>query len=59
MYCGAMPAEEPFITLSRVGTAYWFAFFLIIAPVVGLVEKPTPPPLAIHLRNKDPINGKK
>ena len=59
MYCGAMPAEEPFITLSRVGTAYWFAFFLIIAPVVGLVEKPTPPPLAIHLRNKDPISGKK
>ncbi len=53
MYCGAMPAEEPFITLSRVGTAYWFLFFIVIAPVCGWLEKPTPPPPAIHLRNKD------
>jgi ubiquinol-cytochrome c reductase cytochrome b subunit len=52
MYCGAMPAEQPFVLLSQIGTAYWFLFFLVIAPIVGWTEKPTPPPAAIHLYKK-------
>ena len=52
MYVGAMPAEGLWVLLGRIGTAYWFAYFLIIAPVVGWLEKPHLVPDAIHLRNK-------
>ena len=52
MYCGAMPAEGLWILLSRIGTGYWFAYFLILAPIVGWLEKPHLIPDAIHLRNK-------
>lgn len=48
MYCGAMPAEGIWITLSRIGTAYWFLFFLVIAPVTGWLEKPRFIPDSIH-----------
>jgi len=48
MYVGAMPAEGIYLLISRVGTAYWFAFFLIIAPLVALTEKPLPMPGSIH-----------
>ena len=52
MYVGAMPAEGLWILLGRIGTGYWFAYFLILAPVVGWLEKPQLVPEAIHLRNK-------
>ena len=52
MYCGAMPAEGMWILLSRIGTAYWFIYFLVLAPVVGWLEKPHLVPPAIHLRDK-------
>ena len=52
MYCGAMPAEGIWVMLSRVGTVYWFAYFIILAPLVGWFEKPTPVPEAIHLAPK-------
>ena len=47
-----MPAEGIWVMLSRIGTAYWFAYFLILAPVVGWLEKPNPLPDAIHLYKK-------
>ena len=52
MYVGAMPAEGLWILLGRIGTGYWFAYFLVIAPLVGWLEKPQLIPEAIHLRNK-------
>ena len=52
MYVGAMPAEGLWIWLGRIGTGYWFIYFLILAPVVGWLEKPHLVPPAIHLRNK-------
>jgi len=48
MYVGAMPAEGIYIALGRIGTAYWFAFFLIIAPLTGFLEKTKPVPDSIH-----------
>ena len=39
-YLGAMPAEGIYVVLARVGTVYYFAHFLIILPVLGIVEKP-------------------
>jgi ubiquinol-cytochrome c reductase cytochrome b subunit len=40
MYVGAKPAEGAYVWVARVGTLYWFAYLLILAPVVGLLEKP-------------------
>ncbi|MBB5687915.1 cytochrome b/b6 [Roseomonas alkaliterrae] len=47
MYCGAMPAEEPYVTISRIATAYYFAYFLVILPLLGRLEKPLPLPESI------------
>ncbi|MDB5440058.1 MAG: ubiquinol cytochrome oxidoreductase [Caulobacteraceae bacterium] len=36
-----------FVWLSRIATAYYFVYFLIITPVIGLTEKPLPVPASI------------
>ncbi|MDP6222845.1 MAG: cytochrome b/b6 [Candidatus Micropelagos thuwalensis] len=46
-YLGAMPAEGVYITLARICTIYYFAHFLIILPLLGLVEKPSEIPESI------------
>jgi ubiquinol-cytochrome c reductase cytochrome b subunit len=48
MWLGAMPAEEPYATLSLIGSAYWFGYFLVILPLLGVLEKPTPQPATIE-----------
>ena len=40
MWLGAMPAEEPYATLSLIASAYWFGYFLIILPLLVIIEKP-------------------
>lgn len=47
-YVGAMPAEEPWITYARLGTGFYFAFFLIILPVLSRMEKARPLPPSIY-----------
>ncbi len=39
-WLGAMPAEGIYVTLSQTGTAYYFGFFLVILPLLGLLETP-------------------
>jgi ubiquinol-cytochrome c reductase cytochrome b subunit len=46
-YCGGMPAEEPFVMISQVATIYYFAHFLIILPILSLVERTLPLPNSI------------
>jgi ubiquinol-cytochrome c reductase cytochrome b subunit len=46
-YCGAMPADEPWVTISRLATAYYFLHFIVILPVLGLYERPVDLPLSI------------
>ena len=46
-YMGAMPAEGIYLVLARVGTIYYFAHFIIVMPVVGLLEKTDPIPMSI------------
>ena len=46
-YVGAMPAEGLYLLIARVATAYYFAHFLIILPILGWKEKTTPLPLSI------------
>ncbi len=46
-YCGGMPAEEPYVMISQIATAYYFGFFLIIIPVLAKIERTTPLPNSI------------
>ncbi|MFN3502078.1 MAG: cytochrome b, partial [Allorhizobium sp.] len=39
-WLGAMPAEGIYVILSQAGTAYYFGFFLVIMPLLGLFETP-------------------
>ncbi len=48
MWCGAMPAEPPYSTISLIGSTYWFAYFLVILPILGVIEKPQPQPETIE-----------
>ena len=31
-----------------MGSTYWFAYFLVILPLLGVIEKPTTPPETIE-----------
>ncbi|MEK9922915.1 MAG: cytochrome b/b6 [Rhodospirillales bacterium] len=46
-FCGAMPAEGIWVVLSRLGTVYYFAHFIILLPLLGLYERPIDLPLSI------------
>ena len=46
-YMGAMPAEGIYLVLARVGTIYYFLHFIVVLPVVGLLEKTDPVPMSI------------
>ena len=46
-YLGASPPEGGYVIASRVLTAYYFLHFLVILPVLGLIEKPKPLPGSI------------
>ena len=45
--CGMKPAEQPWVALSQVAAAYYFAHFLIILPLVSKFETPLPLPNSI------------
>lgn len=44
---GGKPAEEPWVMISQVATIYYFAFFLIILPILSMVERTLPLPNSI------------
>jgi ubiquinol-cytochrome c reductase cytochrome b subunit len=46
-YLGGKPAEGTYVLWARVFTIYYFAFFLIIMPIVGVIETPKPMPRSI------------
>jgi ubiquinol-cytochrome c reductase cytochrome b subunit len=48
MWAGAMPAEGIYPYIALIGSAYWFAYFLVILPLLGVIEKPTTPPATIE-----------
>ena len=39
-WLGSRPAEGTYVAMAQVATFYYFAFFLIIMPVLGLIETP-------------------
>ena len=46
-YCGGSPAEEPYVMVSQIATAYYFLHFLVILPIVSMVETPAALPFSI------------
>jgi len=51
--CWCNAAEGLYLLIARIGTAYYFAHFLIILPILGKVEKTLPLPMSIS----EPILG--
>ena len=47
-WVGANTPEGNFIWIGQVTTGYYFAHFLIIVPLIGKFERPTPLPESIH-----------
>ncbi len=48
MWVGARPAEGIYPVISLIGATYWFAYFLVILPLLGVIEKPLTPPATIE-----------
>ena len=48
MWVGAMPAEGIYPYISLIGAAYWFGYFLVVLPLLGVIEKPLPIPATIE-----------
>jgi quinol-cytochrome oxidoreductase complex cytochrome b subunit len=46
-WLGGRPPEGIYVILSRVFTVYYFAFFLIVMPLLGIFEKTRPLPNSI------------
>ena len=46
-YLGAKPAEGAYVMWSRVFTIYYFAHFLLILPIIGIIETPLQLPRSI------------
>jgi ubiquinol-cytochrome c reductase cytochrome b subunit len=47
-WVGAMPAEGIYPYIALIASAYWFAYFLVILPLLGVIEKPLPQPETIE-----------
>ena len=46
-YLGAQVPEGIYLFLSRVTTIYYFAYFLLVLPILGRIEKMKPMPIGI------------
>src|SRR5258706_11048158 len=59
-WLGSKPPEGNYVLFARVFTAYYFAFFLVILPVLGKIERTKPVPNSISesvLREGKPIGA--
>ncbi len=54
-YLGSKPAEGVYVTWARVFTFYYFAHFLIVMPIIGVIETPKALPRSIS----EAVLGKK
>ena len=48
MWAGGRPAEGVYALISLIGAGYWFAYFLIVLPLLGVLEKPLTRPASIE-----------
>jgi ubiquinol-cytochrome c reductase cytochrome b subunit len=45
---GGANADRAVSWISLIASAYWFAYFLVILPLLGVIEKPLPQPATIE-----------
>ena len=60
MWAGGKPAEGTYVLIARLSTAYYFAYFLVLLPLLGRIERPLPLPESISrpvLRGGGPLPG--
>lgn len=38
-WIGQQPVETPYLEVGQIATAFYFIFFLILFPLIGLIEK--------------------
>jgi len=58
IYAGSQPAEGVWVLIARITTAYYFAYFLVILPLLARLERPLPLPESISkavLRGGGPL----
>ncbi len=48
MWVGAQVPNELMAWISLIASTYWFAYFLVILPLLGVLEKPMPQPATIE-----------
>ncbi len=48
MWVGARPVEGIYPVIALIGATYWFAYFLVILPLLGVIERPLAPPVSIE-----------
>ena len=46
-WCGQMPPEGAPLIISRIATVYYFLHFLVVMPVIGIIERPRALPASI------------
>ena len=46
-WLGSRPAEGSYVVMAQLATLYYFAFFLVIMPLLGLIETPRKMPNSI------------
>ncbi|MFL4975850.1 MAG: cytochrome b, partial [Microvirga sp.] len=46
-WLGAKPPEGGYVIAARIATAYYFAHFLVLMPLLGIFERPRPLPGSI------------
>ncbi|MGB0901138.1 cytochrome b [Halocynthiibacter sp.] len=48
MWVGARPTDFPYDWISLIAATYWFAYFFVILPLLGVIEKPDALPDSIE-----------
>ncbi len=48
MWCGSQHPSPLVSIISLIAATYWFAYFLMVLPLLGLIEKPLPLPATIE-----------
>ena len=60
MWVGSMPAEGIYPYIALLGATYWFGYFLVVLPLLGVIERPVSPPASIEadfIAHYDPQTG--
>ncbi|MCY4445189.1 MAG: cytochrome b N-terminal domain-containing protein [Rhodobacteraceae bacterium] len=48
MWAGSRPAEGIYGVIALIGSTYWFVFFLVVMPLLGILESPNRRPVSIE-----------